>query len=340
MLKAGIIGATGYTGLALISTLISHPDITVSLITSNTYKGKKISDIFPLLKGRFEETLVPTDENHAGKCDVYFLCLPHGTSMEAAKKLFDGKALIVDLSADFRFEDVKIYEGAYIPHTVKELISHSVFGLPEIYRDKIKGAKLIGNPGCYPTSAILGLYPLLKAGRLAGDIFIDSKSGVSGAGREAKLGSLFCEVSEGFRPYGVGVHRHEPEIQKEVSKLSKLKIMFVPHLLPMNRGILTTIYSKLKEPLTTKDVLALYKKTYDGEPFVRIMDEGIYPDTRFVRFSNYIDISLKCFDDGRIVIISAIDNLIKGASGQAVQNMNVALGFDETAALTALPQYP
>ena len=340
MLKAGIIGATGYTGLALISTLISHPDITVSLITSNTYKGKKISDIFPLLKGRFEETLVPTDDNHAGKCDVYFLCLPHGTSMKAAKKLFDGKALIVDLSADFRFEDVKIYEGAYIPHTVKELISRSVFGLPEIYRDKIKGAKLIGNPGCYPTSAILGLYPLLKAGRLAGDIFIDSKSGVSGAGREAKLGSLFCEVSEGFKPYGVGVHRHEPEIQKEVSKLSNLKIMFVPHLLPMNRGILTTIYGKLNKPLTTKDVLALYKKTYDGEPFVRVMDEGVYPDTRFVRFSNYIDIGLKSFDDGRIVIISAIDNLIKGASGQAVQNMNVALGLEETAALTALPQYP
>ena len=340
MLKAGIIGATGYTGLALISTLISHPDITVTLITSNTYKGKKISHIFPLLKGRFEETLIPTDDNHAGKCDVYFLCLPHGTSMEAAKKLFDGKALIIDLSADFRFEDVKIYESAYIPHTAKELIPRSVFGLPEIYRDKIKGAKLIGNPGCYPTSAILALYPLLKAGKLAGDIFIDSKSGVSGAGREAKLGSLFCEVSEGFRPYGVGVHRHEPEIQKEVNKLSNLKIMFVPHLLPMNRGILTTIYSKLQEPLKTRDVLDLYKKTYNGEPFVRIMDEGVYPDTRFVRLSNYIDIGLKCFDDGRIVIISAIDNLIKGASGQAIQNMNVALGFAETAALTAVPQYP
>ncbi len=217
---------------------------------------------------------------------------------------------------------------------------HSVFGLPEIYRDKIKGAKLVGNPGCYPTSAILGLYPLLKSGLLAGDIFVDSKSGVSGAGREAKLGSLFCEVSEGFKPYGVGVHRHEPEIQKEVSKLSNLKIMFVPHLLPISRGILTTMYSKLQEPLNTKDVLALYRKTYHGEPFVRIMDEGIYPDTRFVRFSNYIDIGLKSFDDGRIVIISAIDNLVKGASGQAIQNMNIALGFAEIAALTALPQYP
>lgn len=340
MLKAGIIGATGYTGLALISALVSHPDVTVSLITSNTYKGKKISDIFPLLKGRFETILVPTDDDHAGKCDVYFLCLPHGTSMEAAKKLYDGKALIIDLSADFRFEDVDTYEQVYIPHTAKELIPQSIFGLPEIYRHRIKGATLIGNPGCYPTSAILGLYPLLKAGYLAGDIFIDSKSGVSGAGRETKLGSMFCEVSEGFRPYGVGVHRHEPEIQKEVAKFSKLRVMFVPHLLPMNRGILTTIYSRLSQPLKTKDLLALYRKTYDGEPFVRVMDEGVYPDTRFVRFSNYIDIGLKSFDDGRIVIISAIDNLVKGASGQAIQNMNVALGLSETASLTAVPQFP
>ena len=340
MLKAGIIGATGYTGLALISTLLSHGDVTISLITSNTYKGKKISDIFPLLRGRFDVALEPTDHNHAGKCDVYFLCLPHGTSMDTAKKLFDSKALIVDLSADFRFEDVRIYEGSYIPHTAQELIPHAVFGLPELYRDKIKGAKLIGNPGCYPTSAILGLYPLLKAGLLTSNIFIDSKSGVSGAGREAKLGSLFCEVSEGFKPYGVGVHRHEPEIQKEVSKLSNLKIMFVPHLLPMSRGILTTIYSKLKQPIKTKDVVGLYRNTYNGEPFVRVMDEGVYPDTRFVRFSNYIDIGLKSFDDGRIVIISAIDNLVKGASGQAIQNMNIALGLDETASLTGLPQYP
>lgn len=340
MLKAGIIGATGYTGLALISTLISHPDVEISLITSNTHKGKKVSDIFPLLRGRFEHVLAPTNEDHKGKCDVYFLCLPHGTSMETAKSLFDGKALIVDLSADFRFEDVATYEGAYIPHTAKELLPHAVFGLPEIYRAAIRGSKLIGNPGCYPTSAILALYPLLKAGLLGGDIFVDSKSGVSGAGREAKLGSLFCEVSEGFKPYGVGVHRHEPEIQKEVSKLSNLKVMFVPHLLPMNRGILTTIYGKLKTPSTTKELLDLFTQTYTGEPFVRIMPEGGYPDTRFVRFSNYIDIGLKAFDDGRIVILSAIDNLVKGASGQAVQNMNIAVDIEETTGLTGLPQYP
>lgn len=340
MLKVGIIGATGYTGATLISLLLTHPDVKISLITSNTYKGEKLSDVFPVFKGVFEETLVSTNEDHRGTCDVYFLGLPHGTSMETAARLYDDKAVIIDLSADFRFEDVDIYESAYVKHTAKELIQRAVFGLPEIYRDKIKGAKIIGNPGCYPTSAILALYPLLKRGLLTGDIFIDSKSGVSGAGRDTKPGSLFCEVSEGFRAYNVGTHRHEPEIQKEVSKFQPLKVMFTPHLLPMNRGILSTTYSRLKMPATTKDILELYRETYEREPFMRIMDEGQYPDTRFTRYSNYCDIGLKAFDDGRIVIISTIDNLIKGASGQAVQNMNIALGIDEATALRGIPQYP
>lgn len=340
MWKVGIIGASGYTGVTLISLLLAHPDVKITLITSNTYKGKKISDIFPLFKGLFEETLVPTDEDHRGVCDVFFLGLPHGTSMEEAKRLFDGRAVIIDLSADFRFEDVSIYENAYVRHTAQELIQHAVFGLPELYRDKIKDARVIGNPGCYPTCAILALYPLLKEGLLTGDIFVDSKSGVSGAGREARVGSLFCEVSEGFRAYNVGVHRHEPEIQKEVGKFQALKVMFTPHLLPMNRGILSTTYSRLKRPAKTKEILELYRATYKGEPFIRIMDEGIYPDTRFTRYSNYCDIGLKALDDGRIVIISTIDNLIKGASGQAVQNMNIALGVDETTALKGIPQYP
>ncbi|MBA4390163.1 MAG: N-acetyl-gamma-glutamyl-phosphate reductase [Syntrophus sp. (in: bacteria)] len=340
MWDVGIIGATGYTGTVLVSSLLTHPDVKISLITSNTYKGKKISDIFPAFRGVFEGMLEPTAEKHAGKCDVYFLCLPHGSAMETAQALYNGKAVIVDLSADFRFEDVGLYEKTYIPHRAKELLPQAVFGLPELYRNKIKDSHLIGNPGCYPTSAILGLYPLLKEQMLSGDIFIDSKSGVSGAGREAKTGSLFCEVSEGFKAYNVGVHRHEPEIQKEVSKYSDAKIFFVPHLLPMNRGILTTVYGRLKEQLSTKEVLALYKTTYFGEPFVRVLDEGLYPDTRFVRFSNYCDIGLKVLDDGRIVIISAIDNLVKGASGQAVQNMNIILGLDETKGLRQIPQYP
>jgi len=340
MWNVGIIGATGYTGVVLISSLLTHSDVNIALITSNTYKKKSISAIFPAFRGVFENVLEPTDEDHAGKCDVYFLCLPHGNSMETAKKLYDGKAVIIDLSADFRFEDVATYEKAYVVHTAKELIPHAVFGLPELYRDRIKNARLIGNPGCYPTSAILALYPLLKERMLTDDVFIDSKSGVSGAGREAKTGSLFCEVSEGFRAYNVGVHRHEPEIQKEVKKLSDTRILFVPHLVPMNRGILTTIYGKLNKAVKTKDVLAIYRETYDHEPFVRVLDEGLYPDTRFVRYSNCCDIGMKVFDDGRIVLVSAIDNLVKGASGQAVQNMNVALGLDETKGLTRFPQYP
>lgn len=340
MWKIGIIGATGYTGLALISALVSHPAVRVDLVTSNTYKGRGISAVFPALRGIFDAELQPTDKDHRGTCDVYFLCLPHGTSMEMVRTLYDEKCIIIDLSADFRFEEVATYEKAYIPHVAKELLPHAVYGLPELYREKIATSKLIGNPGCYPTSAILALYPLLKNGLLAGDIFIDSKSGVSGAGREAKLGSLFCEVSEGFRPYNIGVHRHEPEIQKEVNKLHNGRITFVPHLLPMNRGILTTVYGKLHRPAPTGDLLKLYTETYQREPFVRVADEGTYPDTRFVRFSNFCDIGLKSFDDGRIVVVSAIDNLVKGASGQALQNMNVALGIDERTGLTAAPQYP
>ena len=340
MYTVGIVGATGYTGVVLMSLLLTHPDAKINLITSNTYRGRRISDIFPWFKGRFEEALQPTDDDHRGKCDVYFLCLPHGTSMQKARELYDGKAVIVDLSADFRFEDIQMYEKSYVPHAAAELVPEAVFGLPELYRTSIEGKKLIGNPGCYPTSAILALYPLVKNNKLAGDIFIDSKSGVSGAGREGKVGSLFCEVSEGFRAYNVGVHRHEPEIQKEVNKYSPQRISFVPHLVPMSRGILTTVYGRLSVPAKTADVIALFRDTYKDDHFVRILDENTYPDTRFVRFSNYCDVGLKVLDDGRIVVISAIDNLVKGASGQALQNMNVALGLDERAGLSAVPQYP
>ncbi|MEN6617308.1 MAG: N-acetyl-gamma-glutamyl-phosphate reductase [Syntrophorhabdus sp.] len=340
MLTIGIVGATGYTGVVLMSLLLTHPDARIDLITSNTYRGRKISDIFPLFKDRFEKILEPTDDEHRGKCDVYFLCLPHGTSMNKARELFDGKAVIVDLSADFRFEDRATYEKSYVPHIAPELIPQAVFGLPELYRPLIKGKKLIGNPGCYPTSAILALYPLIKDNMIEGDIFIDSKSGVSGAGREGKIGSLFCEVSEGFRAYSVGVHRHEPEIQKEVAKYSASAVSFVPHLVPMSRGILTTVYGRLAGNAKTADIITHFRETYKNDHFVRILDENIYPDTRFVRFSNYCDIGLKVLADGRIIIISTIDNLVKGASGQAVQNMNVALGLDESLGLAAVPQYP
>ncbi len=340
MQRAGVIGATGYTGAVLLSVLSGHPDIQIVLATSNASRGKKVSDVFPQFRRRLEIPLEATDDDHRGKCDVYFLCLPHGVSAAQAKALFDGKALVVDLSADLRFEDAALYEHHYVPHPAKELLAQAVYGLPELYREKLKSARLVGNPGCYPTSAILALYPLLREGLAEPQVFVDSKSGVSGAGREAKTANLFCEVAEGFRPYNVGVHRHQPEIQKELEKVGEVKVTFVPHLLPMNRGILTTVYGNLKKHASTKELLDLYGETYREAPFVRILPEGMYPDTRFVRYSNYCDIGLKTFEDGRFVLLSAIDNLVKGASGQAVQNMNIALGLEETAGLTFLPQYP
>lgn len=340
MWTVGIVGATGYTGVVLLSILQQHPSVEVTLATSNTYRGKRISDLFPLFKGRLDIELQPTDADYRGACDVFFLCLPHGSSALKAKELYDGRSIIVDLSADFRFEDRALYERHYVTHCAPELIPQAVFGSPELYRERIRQAKLVANPGCYPTSAILALSPLLKEGLVEGDVFVDSKSGVSGAGREAKTGNLFCEVSEGFRPYNIGVHRHEPEIQKELSKLGSVRVAFVPHLLPINRGILTTIYGELTRPLQTAGLLDVFRNAYGAEPFIRIMDEGTYPDTRFVRFSNYCHIGAKVLEGGRFVIVSAIDNLVKGASGQAVQNMNIALGLDETIGLSTLPQYP
>jgi N-acetyl-gamma-glutamyl-phosphate reductase len=340
MWKVGILGATGYTGVVLLSILAYHPHVNVTLVTSNTYRGKKLSDLFPSLSGGFKEVLEATDDDHRGKCEVYFLCLPHGTAAEKTRELFDGNARIIDLSADFRFEDLSDYEKHYVKHGAPELQQQAVYGLPELYREQIAKAKLIGNPGCYPTSAILALYPLAKNRLIDGGVFVDSKSGVSGAGREAKLGSLFCEVAEGFRPYNVGVHRHEPEIQKEISKFADVKVTFVPHLLPINRGILTTIYGRLIAPNTTKDLLNLYRTTYRDEPFIKVLGEGVYPDTRFTRFSNYCHLGLKTFDDGRFVVMSAIDNLVKGASGQAIQNMNISLGVDEKTALDRMALYP
>jgi len=341
MWSAGVLGATGYTGAVLLSILAGHPDISLTLATSNTYRRKKVSVVFPSFRERMELRLESTDEDHRGKCDVYFLCLPHGTSAAKARELFDDHSLIIDLSADFRFEDLDLYQRYYVDHQAKALQPLAVYGLVELYRSRLHGARLIGNPGCYPTSAILALYPIVKHGLNGGvDVFIDSKSGVSGAGRDAKVGSLFAEVSEGFRAYNVGVHRHEPEIQKELSKVGDIRITFTPHLVPMNRGILTTVYGRLKTPMKTGALLDVFRDSYQGCSFVRILDEGLYPDTRFVRYSNYCDIGAKAFDDGRFIVISAIDNLVKGASGQAVQNMNVALGIEETAGLSYLPQFP
>lgn len=338
--KIGILGATGYTGITLLSILIGHRNVEVSLLTSNTYKGLAVSSVFPFLKGICDLSLEGMPSVFDRDLDVLFLCLPHGKSMEIVPKLYDGRRLIIDLGADFRFKDPELYERFYGPHSSKELLLYATYGLPELYRERIAASRLIANPGCYPTSAILALYPLLKANLLEGDIYIDSKSGVSGAGREAKVQNLFTEVSEGFRPYNVGSHRHQPEIEKEVKRFKEVSIIFVPHLLPINRGILTTVYTRVRKGVTTEEVLSLFRSTYREEPFVRILEEGNFPDTRQVRFSNYCDIGLKIFPDGRAVVVSAIDNLVKGASGQAVQNMNIAMGIQETEGLKQAPLYP
>jgi N-acetyl-gamma-glutamyl-phosphate reductase len=277
-------------------------------------------------------------------CDLVFLALPHGVSMEVAGEFLDAGKKVVDLSADFRLRDIGIYEQWYRKHTAKKLVKKAVYGIPELYGNEISQAGLIANPGCYPTSAILGLAPLVKKKWIdTGSIIVDSKSGVSGAGREPQVGTLFCEVDEGFKAYKVGQHRHTPEMEQELGCLAghDVKISFTPHLLPVSRGILSTMYGTLRKEVTPADMIDLYRSFYEGKPFVRICKEGTLPDISSVRGSNYCDVGL--IVDGRtrrVIVVSAIDNLIKGASGQAIQNMNLMYGFNEITGLQMISLFP
>jgi len=343
-ISAAIIGASGYTGLELLRILKNHPHVKITAITSRQFAGKAVAKIFPSLRGLYNELIFSNPENASDiEADVVFCCLPHGASMEIVSGFIKAGKKVIDLSADFRIKDVAIYEKWYGPHTRSELIGEAVYGLPEINRDSIKGAYLVANPGCYPTGATLAVAPALKAGLIDMEktIIVDSKSGVSGAGRGLSEATSFIEVSGGFKAYKVGAHRHTPEIKQNLTGLAdeKVDIVFTPHLLPVSRGILTTLYATLKEGLTTKELLALYEKTYGGEFFIRLLPEGEYPNINAVRGSNFCDIGL--WSDpatGQMIAISAIDNLVKGASGQAVQNMNIVFGFDETTGLTQPPQ--
>ncbi len=346
MLKVAIVGASGYTGLELIRILYCHPEVAVTCLTSEQSADKRISEVFPTLLGRCDlllENLEPV--RVAEKADIIFTALPHKAAMEVVPTFLKLGKKVIDLSADYRLSDPAVYGAWYEPHINPANLKKAVYGLPEIRRSKIKGAKLIANPGCYPTSVILGLAPLLKKGMidLVG-IIADSASGVTGAGRSAKVDSLYCEVNEGFRAYGVGgVHRHIPEIEQELSLLagSQLKITFTPHLVPMDRGILSTIYATPHKALTTEKLVRLYQDFYAGEPFVRVLPKGILPSTASVRGSNFCDIApLTDARTGRVIIVSAIDNLVKGASGQAVQNMNLVCGFPETLGLEGLALFP
>ena len=345
-LNVAIVGSSGYTGGELMRILLGHPNVTVSAITSERSAGQPITALFPHLASLTRLVCEPLDPAViAKKADFVFLALPHVTAQDAANK-FHGLGLkVVDLSADYRIADQAVYERWYEhAHQYPELLKQAVYGLPELRRAQIKKASLVANPGCYPTSAILGLAPLITMG-LADltSIIIDSKSGVTGAGRSPSLAHHYPEVNEGLMAYKIGTHRHTPEIEQELSALAghRVTISFTPHLIPMNRGILTTIYADLKADADTTLLQGRYQEFFKNEPFVRVLPAGQSPNVRNVRGSNFCDIGVVADPrTGRAVIVSAIDNLVKGASGQAVQNMNLMMGFDETAGLDRAGLFP
>ncbi|MBJ6725871.1 N-acetyl-gamma-glutamyl-phosphate reductase [Geomesophilobacter sediminis] len=346
MLKVAVVGASGYTGVELLRLLYNHPEVAVTCVTSEQSAGRPVSDVFPTLRGRIDlplENLEPVGISE--KVDVVFTALPHKAAMEVVPTFVKMGKQVIDLSADYRIHDPQVYGKWYDTHLNPDLLDQAVYGIPEIRRAEIREASLIANPGCYPTSVILGLAPLLK-GKVIDpkSVIVDAKSGVSGAGRGAKVDNLYCEVNEGFKAYAVGgTHRHIPEIEQELSLLAETEmvISFTPHLVPMDRGILSTIYSAPNGKVTAAELITLYEAFYDGEPFVRVLPEGKLPSTTFVRGSNFCDIGVTVDErTGRIVVISAIDNLVKGASGQAVQNMNLMCGLPETLGLEILPVFP
>ncbi|HOG13393.1 MAG: N-acetyl-gamma-glutamyl-phosphate reductase [Smithellaceae bacterium] len=343
--KAAIFGASGYTGQELIRILSGHPQVELAAVTSRRYAGVKVSDVFPSLAGLTFLTYTDASPREiAGICDVVFLALPHGVSMEIAPVFLEAGKKVIDLSADYRLRDPATYEEWYAKHSSAGLFGQAVYGLPELYRDAVKTSSLIANPGCYPTSIILGLAPALKNKLLdVSTIIADSASGVSGAGRDPAVGSLFCEADGGFKAYKVGKHRHTPEIEQELNKLAgeKFFISFTPHLLPVKRGILSTMYASLRKEATQADLHALYASFYAGEKFIRICSAGTFPNLSSVCGSNYCDIGLTVDPrTRRVIIISAIDNLVKGAAGQAVQNMNLVCALPEDSGLGAPPLYP
>ncbi len=345
MVKVAIIGGSGYTGLELLRLLARHPAVEVVAVTSREYDGKAVAEVFPALAGICPLHFSwPDPAKLASEAEFFFVALPHQTAMTVVPPLLAAGAKVVDLSADFRFRDRTVYESWYQAHSAPELLAEAVYGLPELYRQDIKNARLVGNPGCYPTSVILGLAPLLSAGLIdPHSIIADCKSGASGAGRGFNVGMLYCEVNDNFRAYKVAGHRHTPEMEQELSRLAQepLTITFTPHLLPMSRGILATLYATPRQPLTGEELQATYERFYQAEPFVRICPPHILPTTLAVRGSNYCDIAVRLDRRAhRIIVLSAIDNLTRGASGQAVCNMNLMLGLPETQGLELVPLLP
>ncbi|RLE08273.1 N-acetyl-gamma-glutamyl-phosphate reductase [Candidatus Aerophobetes bacterium] len=332
-MKVSVIGATGYTGAELVRILSRHPEVELVSITSQTFAGKKISEIYPFLSTDLVCEELDVDKI-ASSSSFVFTALPHKTSMEIVGELYLRGKRVVDLSADFRLKDPALYEKWYgVSHSKRKLLHEAVYGLPELYREKIREARLVANPGCYPTSIILALAPLLKSHLIKEEsIIVDAKSGVTGAGRKLTLATHFPEINENFYPYKVEGHRHLPEMEQELSRLAgtQVKVTFVPHLAPLNRGILSTCYASLKRYTEVEKILRIYRDFYKDEPFVEILEKGKVPRISDVATSNRCRIGLAVDErTDRIIVISAIDNLGKGASGQAVQNMNIMCGFKE-----------
>jgi len=341
--KIGIVGGTGYTGAELLRLLANHPEVEVKAITSRSEEGKLVADIYPSLRGHYDLKFTTPSVDELAECDLVFFATPHGVAMDQVPALLEKGVKVVDLGADFRIKDTVEWSKWYgMEHRTPDYVAEAVYGLPEINREAIKSARLVANPGCYPTATQLGLIPLLEAGVIdPSDLIADAKSAVSGAGRGANVGTLLCEAGENFKAYGVAGHRHLPEIKQGLQAYTdkQVGLTFVPHLLPMIRGIHSTMYATLLD--TNIDLQKLFEERYQDEFFVDVMPEGSLPETRSTKGANFCRIAVYRPQGGnKVVVLSVIDNLVKGASGQAVQNMNIMLGLSENTGLTALGMIP
>lgn len=346
MIKAGIIGSTGYAGQEIVRILLQHKDAEIVWYGSRSYIDKKYAEVFGNMFELVDAKCLDDNmEELADTVDVIFTATPQGLCASLVKEEILSKVKIIDLSADFRIKDVTTYEQWYgIKHQSPQYIEEAVYGLCEINREQVKQARLVANPGCYPTCSTLAIYPLVKEGIIdPNTIIIDAKSGTSGAGRGAKIANLYCEVNESIKAYGVASHRHTPEIEEQLSYAAKtdVKINFTPHLVPMNRGILVTAYGSIKKEVTAEELRTIYEQYYKKEQFVRVLEDGVCPETRWVEGSNYVDINFKLDPrTKRVIMMGAMDNLVKGAAGQAVQNMNLMFGFPENEGLNLVPMFP
>ncbi|WBS03830.1 N-acetyl-gamma-glutamyl-phosphate reductase [Pseudoduganella sp. SL102] len=345
MIKVGIVGGTGYTGVELLRLLAVHPEVQLTAITSRKEDGLPVADMYPSLRGRVNLAFSAPDKVDLTQCDVVFFATPHGVAMAQAPELLAKGVKVIDLAADFRIKDRAVFEKTYkIDHTAPELLEQAVYGLVELNREEIKGANLIANPGCYPNTMQIGFAPLLKAGVIdAGNLIADCKSGVSGAGRKAEIGILFSESSDNFKAYGVAGHRHTPETTAQLQRLTndKVALVFTPHLVPMIRGMHSTLYGKLTKDISNDELQKLFEDAYAGEQFIDVMPFGSHPETRTTKGSNMLRLAVHRPDNGNTVIVLVVqDNLVKGASGQAVQCMNLMFGLEESLGLNTIALLP